>query len=167
MTSKEGFSVVAPMKMMFPASTCGRKASCWALLKRCTSSMKTMVRRPERRVCSAAAMTSLISRMPLSTALKETNSECVRRAIRRASVVLPQPGGPHRIIEPRSSLSMATRNGLPGPSSACCPANSSSVRGRMRSASGAVAATASASILAKRLMPALLTGMRCCPLHQG
>jgi hypothetical protein len=58
----------------------------------------------------------LISRMPLSTALKATNSECVRRAISRASVVLPQPGGPHRIIEPRSSRSMATRSGLPGPS---------------------------------------------------
>ncbi len=53
--------------------------------------------------------------MPLSTALKATNSECVRRAISRASVVLPQPGGPQRIIEPRSSRSMATRSGLPGP----------------------------------------------------
>ena len=33
-TSKEGFSVVAPMRMMLPFSTKGRKASCWALLKR-------------------------------------------------------------------------------------------------------------------------------------
>ena len=44
-------------------------------------------------------MTSLISLMPASTALKATNSERVRRAIMRASVVLPQPGGPHRSIE--------------------------------------------------------------------
>ena len=49
--------------------------------------------------------------MPLSTALKATNSEWVLRAISRASVVLPQPGGPHRIIEPSWSRSMATRSG--------------------------------------------------------
>jgi len=34
MTSKEGFCVVAPIKTMSPLSTCGRKASCWALLNR-------------------------------------------------------------------------------------------------------------------------------------
>ena len=33
-TSKEGFSVVAPIKMTVPCSTCGRSASCWALLNR-------------------------------------------------------------------------------------------------------------------------------------
>ena len=33
-TSKEGFSVVAPMSTMLPFSTKGKKASCWALLKR-------------------------------------------------------------------------------------------------------------------------------------
>ena len=34
MTSKDGFSVVAPMSVIRPDSTWGRKASCWALLKR-------------------------------------------------------------------------------------------------------------------------------------
>ena len=34
------------MKVNRPDSTCGRKASCWLLLKRCTSSTKTTVRRP-------------------------------------------------------------------------------------------------------------------------
>ena len=38
MTSKEGFSVVAPMNVSVPSSTYGRKVSCCALLKRCTSS---------------------------------------------------------------------------------------------------------------------------------
>ena len=33
-TSKDGFSVVAPMRMIAPFSTKGRNASCWALLKR-------------------------------------------------------------------------------------------------------------------------------------
>ena len=50
-----------------------------------------MVRRPSRRVCSAAAMTSFISRMPLSTALKATNSESVRRAMSLARVVFAAP----------------------------------------------------------------------------
>src|SRR5215472_13446101 len=171
MTSKEGFSVVAPMKVMWPASTCGRKASCWALLKRWTSSTNTMVRYPERALYSAAAMTSLISLMPARTALKETNSACVRRAMRRASVVLPQPGGPQKSIEPMLSLSICRRRGLPGPRSFSWPINSSSVRGRMRSASGWLAAGTSASpavagSLENRLIGPLslnrLTGKRKC-----
>ena len=52
-TSKLGFSVVAPMRTMEPFSTKGRKASCWALLKRWISSTKRMVRSPMRRPCSA------------------------------------------------------------------------------------------------------------------
>jgi len=43
MTSKDGFSVVAPMRMIVPFSTCGRKASCWALLNRWISSTKRRV----------------------------------------------------------------------------------------------------------------------------
>ena len=43
MTSKEGFSVVAPIRMMVPSSTCGRKASCWALLNRWISSINNRV----------------------------------------------------------------------------------------------------------------------------
>ncbi len=34
LTSNEGFSVVAPMRVSVPDSTWGRSASCWALLKR-------------------------------------------------------------------------------------------------------------------------------------
>ena len=65
MTSNDGFSVVAPMSTMSPASTRGRKASCCALLKRWISSTKTIVRRPVvRRRRSASAITSLISLMP-------------------------------------------------------------------------------------------------------
>src|SRR5258706_8644077 len=145
MTSNEGFSVVAPMKVMWPASTWGRKASCCALLKRWTSSTKTMVRWPERDLCSATAITSLISFMPARTALKETNSELVRRAMSRASVVFPQPGGPQKSMEPRLSFSICTRSDLPGPRSFSWPMNSSRLRGRMRSASGWLAAGTSGS----------------------
>jgi len=41
-------------------------------------------------------MTSFISFMPLVTALKGMNSLLVRRAMRRARVVLPQPEVPRR-----------------------------------------------------------------------
>src|SRR5712664_3126622 len=104
-----------------------------------------MVRWPERDLCSATAMTSLISLMPARTALKETNSELVRRAMRRARVVFPQPGGPQKSMEPRLSFSICTRSDLPGPRSFSWPMNSSSVRGRMRSASGWLAAGTSGS----------------------
>src|SRR6266478_8252842 len=104
-----------------------------------------MVRCPERDLCSATAMTSLISLMLARTALKETNSELVSRAMSRASVVLPQPGGPQKSMEPRLSFSICTRSDLPGPRSFSWPMNSSRVRGRMRSASGWLAAGTSGS----------------------
>src|SRR3984893_1250770 len=136
MTSKEGFSVVAPMNVMCPASTYGRNASCCALLKRCTSSTNTIVRCPDRDLRSATTITSFISLIPANPALNDTNSERVSRAINLASVVFPHPGGPHSSIDPMSSFSICVRSGLPGPSNFSCPINSSSVRGRMRSANG-------------------------------
>jgi hypothetical protein len=52
---------------------------------------------PERRrACSASAITSRISLMPDSTALKAMKCARVALAITRASVVLPVPGGPQR-----------------------------------------------------------------------
>ena len=56
LTSKYGFSVVAPMSVTVPSSTCGRSASCWALLKRWISSRNRIVRVPCRvsRSCASA-----------------------------------------------------------------------------------------------------------------
>ncbi len=45
-TSKDGFSVVAPMSLTVPSSTWGRSASCCDLENRCISSRKRIVRRP-------------------------------------------------------------------------------------------------------------------------
>ncbi len=146
LTSNDGFSVVAPISTMSPDSTLGRNASCCALLKRWISSMNRIVRPPERRrACSASAMTSRISLMPDMTALNAMKCARVARAITRASVVLPVPGGPHRMIDRSRSCSIAARSGRPGPRSASWPTMSSSVRGRMRSASGAAGSTASGS----------------------
>src|SRR5581483_4346424 len=123
---------------MSPCSTYGRKASCCALLKRCTSSTKRIVRRPNcsRRAC-AAATASRMSLTPEKTADSATNSALNAFAIRRAMVVLPEPGGPHRIIECGRPDSKAKRSGVPGPSRCSCPTTSSSVFGRSASASGA------------------------------
>src|SRR5216684_1338059 len=104
-----------------------------------------MVRLPDLDLSSEAAMTSLISLMPESTALKEMKSDLVSRAMRRARVVLPQPGGPQNSMEPMLSDSICLRSGLPGPRSFSWPMNSSRVRGRMRSASGWLAAGTSGS----------------------
>ncbi len=116
-TSKDGFSVVAPMNTSVPSSMYGRKVSCWVLLKRCTSSRNSTVRRPvaARSVCafSTAARTSL---MPAITADKAMNCASDPCATRRARVVFPDPGGPHSTIECRRPVSSATRSGLPGPS---------------------------------------------------
>ena len=135
--SNDGFSVVAPMKQTVPSSTYGRKASCCALLKRCTSSRKSTVRRPlPARICCACSTAARTSFTPAITADSARNSESQVFATRRASVVLPVPGGPHRIIECRLRPSSKRRSGLPGASRCDWPMNSSRLAGRMRSASG-------------------------------
>jgi hypothetical protein len=137
LTSNDGFSVVAPMKVSRPLSTKGRKPSCCALLKRWISSTKRMVRRPWSRHISACATASRTSLMPENTADSAMNSHANCVAIIRASVVLPTPGGPHRIIECGWPDAKARRSGLPGPSRCCWPITSSGVCGRNCSASGA------------------------------
>src|SRR5690606_24697749 len=81
-------------------------------------------------------MASRMSLTPENTADSAMKSASKARAMSRASVVLPTPGGPHRIIECSLPDSKASRSGLPGPSRWRCPATSSSDAGRRRSASG-------------------------------
>ena len=95
LTSKYGFSVVAPISVTTPSSTAGSSASCWALLKRWISSRKKIVGRPEvSRRCRARAITSRTSARPALTADSSSKAEPVSWATMRASVVLPVPGGP-------------------------------------------------------------------------
>ena len=79
--------------------------------------------------------------MPLSTAESATSSALVARAITRASVVFPDPGGPQRMIDGTWSVSIASRKSVLGPRMCFCPAISSRVSGRIRSASGALRAS--------------------------
>ena len=137
MISKLGFSVVAPIRVMVPSSDGGRKLSCCALLSRWISSTKRIVCAPPASSRARAAPTiSRIRGTPSVTALNGTNTRCDVVATRWARVVLPLPGGPQKIIEPGTPRSIASRSGLPGASRCACPANSSSVRGRIRAASG-------------------------------
>ena len=138
LTSNEGFSVVAPIKVNKPDSTWGKKASCWLLLKRCTSSTNTIVRcgsRPSRAV-TAKSTASRISLTPPSTALIDKNCASNASAIKRAIVVLPTPGGPHKMQLCGCPDSKATRKAMPSPKTCCCPITSPNARGRRRSARG-------------------------------
>ena len=92
MTSKYGFSVVAPISVTRPSSTAGSSASCWALLKRWISSRKKIVRRPPDLRSRARAITSRTSARPACTADSSSNAASACWAARRASVVLPAPG---------------------------------------------------------------------------
>jgi len=99
-TSKDGFSVVAPTSVTVPASTCGKSASCWDLLKRWISSMKSSVRSPRKfRRCAASATASRTSFTPAITADSATKPALISAAKIRPSVVFPVPGGPHRISD--------------------------------------------------------------------
>ena len=101
LSSKDGFSVVAPTSTMVPSSISGRKASCWARLKRWISSTKSSVPRPLLRRRRAASKIFLRSATPVKMALIWTKARSVASASRRAMVVLPTPGGPQKTIEPR------------------------------------------------------------------
>ena len=87
--------MVAPTSATRPSSTAGSSVSCWALLKRWISSRKKIVRSPlvERRCC-ARSSTSRTSARPAFTAEASSKAAWAFTARRRASVVLPVPGGP-------------------------------------------------------------------------
>ena len=91
----------------------------------------------------ASAKIFLRSATPENTAEIATKRRPTASASRRAMLVLPVPGGPHRIIE--ASLPAATIRPIApsGPVRCSWPTISSSERGRSRSASGALAGGAS------------------------
>src|SRR5215475_7100472 len=81
-------------------------------------------------------MIFLRSLTPEVTAEKWTQFAPAERARICARVVLPLPGGPHKMSDRSSPAAVSSRSSLPGPSSCSWPTNSSKVCGRMRSASG-------------------------------
>src|SRR5262245_7855609 len=79
-----------------------------------------------------------------------------------ASVVLPVPGGPHRMADDSRSDSTSTRRGRPGPTSSSWPTRSSIRSGGSRAASGAWRARRSSAAAANRSMAADATGPAIC-----
>ena len=75
--------------------------------------------------------------MPDRMAEKKMKWELVALAMMRARVVLPEPGGPQKMREVSWSVSISRRSSFPSPRRCSCPMNSSTVRGRIRSARGA------------------------------
>ena len=100
LSSKDGFSVVAPTSVTVPSSITGRKLSCWARLKRWISSTKSNVPRPVMRRPRAASKTFFRSATPVKIADTCSKARSVAPARRRATVVLPVPGGPQKIRLP-------------------------------------------------------------------
>ncbi len=132
-----GCSVVPPIRVSRPDSTCGSSASCCVLLNEWISSTKTTVGRPSRSSAScASSMAARMSLMPASTAEIAMKRLLVTLAASRPSVVLPTPGGPQRMKEWSLRDSKARRSGLPGPSRWRCPTTSASACGRISSARG-------------------------------
>ena len=74
---------------------------------------------------------------PDMTALRLKNSASMVRAITRARVVLPLPGGPQKIMEEKRRLAFRARHKRrPGPTRCSWPTNSLRLRGRNRAARG-------------------------------
>ena len=106
--------MVAPTRNTSASSTAGSSVSCCALLKRWISSRKKIVRSPlVSRRCWARSSTARTSARPALTA--DASSKAAREftASSRASVVLPVPGGPYRIIECGRPSSIAVRSAEP------------------------------------------------------
>ena len=106
-TSKLGFSVVAPIKVTRPFSTAPSSESCCDLLKRWISSINKIGASGNIR---ARSITSRTSFTPLLTALNWKNCRFTCLEIIKAKVVLPTPGGPQNIMDGTRPVSMARRN---------------------------------------------------------
>jgi hypothetical protein len=117
MMEKNGFSVVAATRVTQRFSTAGSRASCWVLEKRCTSSTNRTVCAPvSPSVRLASSTTCRTSFTPAVTADSSRKRRELVFAMSIASVVLPVPGGPHRITLSGAAPSTSRRKGAEGPS---------------------------------------------------
>ena len=137
-TSKEGFSVVAPISVTVPASTCGSSASCCARFKRWISSRKS-TRAHAAPPLAARRLDRLADLLHARRHRGERlEARAGRVASRRASVVLPAAGRtPEDQRGQLAGLDERAQGGAGAAAARPGPTTSSSARGRMRSASGA------------------------------
>src|SRR5689334_20790016 len=133
--AKEGFSVVAPIKINVPFSTKGRKRSCCALFKRWISSRKKM-HLLLKRGCASMSSMHFLSSVTVKVVLKCTKRASKDWAYRRARVVFPQPGGPQRRRERGAFFFMLCPMSPLSPKRCSWPTTSSKRVGLSRSAKG-------------------------------
>ena len=127
-TSKEGFSVVAPMRVIIPCSTALSSESCCDLLNLCISSINKMGLGWLKNCCFLAfSMVSLTSLTPECTALNAKKGLFSVFAIIPARVVFPTPGGPHNMNEGIFPDSITFLSSALRPTRCSCPKNPSSV----------------------------------------
>src|SRR5690606_7254063 len=88
-------------------------------------------------------------------------------AITSARVVLPVPGGPHKISENTRPASMAFFSALPSPIKCCWPAYSARLRGRIRAANGRKSSAKSNGNEFTLLIAAVDRQYRCRPAVQS
>ena len=142
LSSKDGFSVVAPTRTIVPSSMTGRKLSCCARLKRWISSTNSSVCRPLERRSRAVSNTFFRSATPEKIAEICSKASPVSPASSRATVVLPVPGGPQKIIEPSEPERIIRVSAPSAPVRCSWPTTSARFFGRSRSASGAAGCVA-------------------------
>ena len=152
LSSNDGFSVVAPISVIEPSSITGRKESCCARLKRWISSTNRSVPCPCERRMRAASKIFFNSATPVWIAESCTNVSLREAPMRRATVVLPLPGGPQKIIEPSEGAASRRVSAPFGPVRCSWPETSASVIGLSRSASGAGGGSAFGSMPSRKLM---------------
>ena len=121
--------------------------------------MNRIGRRPRARCFLASSKLFLRSATPAITADSAINGSPTSLASSRASVVFPQPGGPHRISDASRPRSSIRASGASGRSSCSWPTSSASTCGRSRSASGRSAAARGAAAAGSGSMAAKRSGM--------
>lgn len=99
MTVKLGFSVVAPMRVMIPFSTHGRRTSCCDFDQRCISSRNSIVCRQSVKFLWALEMIRTTSSFFDRTPDRWKNSASREFAMTRARLVFPHPGGHQKSID--------------------------------------------------------------------
>lgn len=137
-TVKLGFSVVAPMRVIIPFSTHGRRTSCCDLDQRCISSRKRIVCLHSVKFLCAFDIIFTTSSFLDRTHERWKNSASSEFAMTRAREVFPEPGGHQRRIEGSLPASMNLRIGFHTPMRCCCPTRSSSFSGLRSDASGVI-----------------------------
>ena len=139
--------MVAPISVTVPSSTSCSSPSCWVRLKRWISSMNRIGRRPRARCFLASSKLLLqVGHARPSPPTAPSAARPTSLASSRASVVFPQPGGPHRISDASRPRSSIRASGASGRSSCSWPTSSASTVGRSRSASGRSAAARGAAV---------------------